>query len=73
MINVIDMGTNSYGVEFDVVEQQAISKIAMGFSLNNCTALAAVISKGITCYIDQLKEIAMHESIKRQEEHTGES
>lgn len=65
MIAATQQGKHCFLVKLDVPDAVAIHEIACGMGLKATDVVVACINKGIRQYGDMMKEIAAHETRKR--------
>lgn len=65
MIEAIQQGKHCFLVKLDVPDAVVIQEIARGYGIKATDVLVACINKGIVRHIETMKEIAAHETRKR--------
>lgn len=65
MIKVVQERDNIYTVELDVLEISLLTQIALGYSIPKSQVLVLCLHKGFDTCVMMLKEIAEHETRRR--------
>lgn len=71
MIAATQEGKHCFLVKLDIPDVIVIQEIALGLGMKTTDVIVACINKGIYHYADMLKEIAAHETRKRNDKNTG--